>query len=57
MFKINLRNGKSFTCHSNITVFEAAKKNGIILEHSCLKVSCKSCAVRIESGTTLENIL
>jgi ferredoxin len=36
MFKINLKNGKSFTCDSNTTVFEAAKNNGITLEHSCL---------------------
>ena len=52
MFKIKLKNGKSFSCDSNTTVFEAAKNNGIILEHSCLTARCRSCAVQVESGTT-----
>lgn len=52
MFNIKLNNGKSFTCDSNTTVFEAAKSNGIILEHSCLNARCRSCAVQVESGTT-----
>lgn len=52
MFQITLKNGKSFTCDSNTTIFEAAKSNGIILEHSCLSARCRSCAVRIEAGTT-----
>lgn len=52
MFQITLKNGKSFTCDSNTTIFEAAKCNGITLEHSCLSARCRSCAVRIEEGTT-----
>ena len=52
MFNIKLNNGKSFFCDSNTTVFEAAKSNGIILEHSCLNARCRSCAVQVESGTT-----
>jgi CDP-4-dehydro-6-deoxyglucose reductase len=52
MFNIKLKNGKSFNCDSNTTVFEAAKNNGIILEHSCLTARCRSCAVQVESGTT-----
>lgn len=56
MFSIRLNNGKSFTCDSNTTVFEAAKKNGIILEHSCLTARCRSCAVRVESGTTIDKL-
>ena len=52
MFQISLKNGKLFTCDSNTTIFEAAKNNGIILEHSCLTARCRSCAVQVESGTT-----
>jgi CDP-4-dehydro-6-deoxyglucose reductase len=56
MFNIKLKNGKLFTCDSNTTVFEAAKKNGIILEHSCLTARCRSCAVQVESGTTIDKL-
>jgi CDP-4-dehydro-6-deoxyglucose reductase len=52
MYDILLNNGKSFSCDSKTTVFEAAKSNGIILEHSCLNARCRSCAVQVESGTT-----
>ena len=52
MFKITLKNKKSFICDSNTTIFEAAKNNGIILEHSCLTARCRSCAVQLETGTT-----
>ncbi len=54
MFHITLKNGKSFSCETNDTIFEGAKKNGIILEHSCLSARCRSCAVQIESGTVKE---
>lgn len=56
MFNIKLRNGKSFNCDSNTTIFEAAKNNGIILEHSCLTARCRSCAVKVESGTTINKL-
>ncbi|MCF8342618.1 MAG: 2Fe-2S iron-sulfur cluster binding domain-containing protein [Chitinophagaceae bacterium] len=54
MFKITLKNGKFFTCGSNSTIFEAAKSNGILLEHSCLLARCRSCAVQIEKGSTCD---
>lgn len=54
MFQVTLKNGKSFSCETNFTIFEGAKKNGIILEHSCLSARCRSCAVQIESGTVME---
>jgi CDP-4-dehydro-6-deoxyglucose reductase len=56
MYNINLKNGKSFTCDANTTIFEAAKSKGIILEHSCLTARCRSCAVQIESGTTIDKL-
>jgi CDP-4-dehydro-6-deoxyglucose reductase len=54
MFRITLKNGKHFYCAPNSTIFEAAKSCGVILEHSCLSARCRSCAVRIESGTTVD---
>jgi CDP-4-dehydro-6-deoxyglucose reductase len=56
VFNIKLKNSKSFTCDSNTTIFEAAKNNGIILEHSCLTARCRSCAVQVESGTTIDKL-
>jgi CDP-4-dehydro-6-deoxyglucose reductase len=56
VFNIKLKNGKSFNCDSNTTIFEAAKNNSIILEHSCLTARCRSCAVLIESGTTIDKL-
>lgn len=56
MFQITLKNGKSFSCDANTTIFEAAKTNGIILEHSCLSARCRSCIVQVESGTTTDKL-
>ena len=56
MFKITLKNGKSFLCGKSSTIFEAAKKNGIILEHSCLIARCRNCVVQIEAGNTIDKL-
>ena len=32
MFQIKLKNDKSFTCDKDSTIFEAAKKNNIVLK-------------------------
>tara|TARA_A100001011_G_scaffold385272_1_gene459000 strand:- start:859 stop:1845 length:987 start_codon:yes stop_codon:yes gene_type:complete len=53
MFEIKLKNNKSFTCDKDSTIFEAAKKSDIILEHSCLSSRCRSCVVKILSGKTI----
>ena len=53
MFKINLKNNKTFTCDKDSTIFEAAKKSNIILEHSCLSSRCRSCVVKVLSGKTI----
>ena len=61
MFDVLLKNNKSFSCDNNLTIFEGAKKAGVILEHSCLKGRCRSCIVKVISGKTKnleeENIL
>jgi CDP-4-dehydro-6-deoxyglucose reductase, E3 len=54
MYKVILKNGKSFNCDSNTTIFEAAKQNGIVLEHSCLAARCRSCAVLVKQGSTVD---
>ena len=53
MFLIKLKNNKTFTCDKDSTIFEAAKKNNIVLEHSCLSSRCRSCVVKIISGNTI----
>ena len=53
MFLIKLKNDKTFTCDKNSTIFEAAKKNDIVLEHSCLSSRCRSCVVKVLSGKTI----
>ena len=54
MFKIKLKNNKTFTCDKDSTIFEAAKNNNINLEHSCLSSRCRSCIVKVVSGTTID---
>lgn len=56
MFKIRLKNNKVFNCDENTTIFEAAKSNGIALEHSCLKARCRSCVVQVTEGTTKDKL-
>ena len=53
MFQIKLKNNKTFSCDENSTIFEAAKKNNITLEHSCLGARCRSCIVKVISGSTI----
>ena len=53
MFKISLKNNKSFICDTESTIFEAAKNNNIILEHSCLSSRCRTCVVKVTSGDTI----
>ena len=53
MYQIKLRNNKTFTCDKDSTIFEAAKKNKINLEHSCLSARCRSCVVKVISGNTI----
>ena len=53
MFKIKLKDNKTFTCDKDSTIFEAAKKSNIVLEHSCLSSRCRSCVVKVLSGNTI----
>jgi CDP-4-dehydro-6-deoxyglucose reductase, E3 len=53
MFDVILKNNKSFSCDSHTTIFDAAKKAGIVLDHSCLNARCSSCIVKVLSGNTI----
>ncbi|MBB6458889.1 FAD-binding oxidoreductase [Flammeovirga kamogawensis] len=54
MYIITLKNNKSFICDKNETIFDAAKKNNIYLEHSCLKARCSACKVKVLDGQTIQ---
>jgi CDP-4-dehydro-6-deoxyglucose reductase len=54
MFQIKLKNNKTFTCSKDLTIFEAARQNNISLEHSCLSARCRSCIVKVVSGSTTD---
>ena len=54
MFEIKLKNNKIFTCDKDSTIFDAAKKAGIILDHSCLNARCRSCIVKVTAGSVEE---
>ena len=56
MFQITLKNGKKFTCNSSTTIYEAARNNGITLNHSCLTARCRSCVVQIKSGSKIDKL-
>ncbi|MDP2420237.1 FAD-binding oxidoreductase [Sediminibacterium sp.] len=56
MHRIRLKNGKTFLCDENATIFDAAKSSGILLEHSCLTARCRSCVVRIIEGSTKDKL-
>ena len=52
MYKISLRNNKIFSCGENENLIEAARRAGIMLDHSCLSGRCSSCKTKVESGSS-----
>ena len=50
MFKISLKNNKIFSCGENENLVEAARKSGVILDHSCLSGRCSSCKIKVKDG-------
>jgi CDP-4-dehydro-6-deoxyglucose reductase len=51
--KILLSNNKFFKCDKEQTIFESANASGLNLEHSCLSGRCRSCLVKVISGSTI----
>jgi CDP-4-dehydro-6-deoxyglucose reductase len=52
MFSIQLKGGKTIQSNQGETIFNAAQRNGITLEHSCLTAQCESCRCKLLSGNT-----
>lgn len=52
MYKISLKNDKTFFCPSGTTIFDAARNENVNLDHSCLNARCRSCVAKITSGYT-----
>lgn len=53
MPKITLKNGIKFECARNQIILEAAKLNGIAIEHSCRTGRCGVCATTVLSGDSV----
>jgi CDP-4-dehydro-6-deoxyglucose reductase len=53
IYQIKLRNNKTFTCEFSETIIEAALKNEVFLDHSCLTGRCSSCKFKVIKGETL----
>jgi CDP-4-dehydro-6-deoxyglucose reductase, E3 len=51
--KIVLSNNKYFECDKEQTIFESASTSGLNLQHSCLSGRCRSCVVKVVSGSTI----
>jgi CDP-4-dehydro-6-deoxyglucose reductase len=54
LFKIRLKNNKTFECAQDTTILNAAKNAGIVIEHSCLVARCRSCVAKVLDGKTVE---
>ena len=50
MFKILLKNNKTFFCSKDKSILESAQNSKINLEYSCLKARCRSCMVKVLEG-------
>ncbi|HTF94761.1 MAG TPA: FAD-binding oxidoreductase [Cellvibrio sp.] len=52
MSVVTLGNAKQFVCADDISILDAAKAQGIILEHSCRTGRCGVCKAKVIQGTT-----
>ncbi|SIS84571.1 FAD-binding oxidoreductase [Belliella pelovolcani] len=53
MFKVFLKDNTSFECESGDTIVNAAMKNGVFLDHSCLSGRCSSCKFKVIKGDSI----
>lgn len=49
-----LSNGKSFPCEQTVSILEAAKTAGLVLEHSCRNGRCGVCKAKVLKGNSLQ---
>ena len=48
-----LSNGKTFEASAEVSLLDAAKASGLVLEHSCRNGRCGSCKAELLSGTVM----
>lgn len=53
MFAVNLANGHSFVASADETLLDAARRQGLVLEHSCRTGRCGVCKAPVLAGDTL----
>lgn len=49
---VRLSNAKNFTASTDVSILEAGRVAGVVLEHSCRNGQCGVCKVRVRSGET-----
>jgi len=52
MFVVTLSNGRHFDNPADSSILDAARSNGIVLEHSCRTGRCGACKATVLAGTT-----
>jgi CDP-4-dehydro-6-deoxyglucose reductase len=53
MATVTLSNSKTFDASPDVSLLDAAKDAGIVLEHSCRSGRCRSCKAQVVSGSTI----
>lgn len=54
MTLVRLVNDKTFEASIDVSILDAARAAGIVLEHSCRTGRCGTCKARVTQGTTVE---
>lgn len=52
MFEVTLANGRTFDCAADETLLDAARRQGLVLEHSCRTGRCGVCKAPVLAGET-----
>jgi len=50
---VHLSNDKTFEAPSDVSLLDAARSAGLVLEHSCRSGRCRSCKAQVVSGRTI----
>jgi CDP-4-dehydro-6-deoxyglucose reductase, E3 len=50
---VHLTNQKSFEASPDVSILDAAKQAGLVLEHSCRSGRCRSCRTQVLAGTVI----
>ncbi|MES2825473.1 MAG: 2Fe-2S iron-sulfur cluster-binding protein [Pseudomonadota bacterium] len=52
MSVVTLANAKQFSCAADVTLLDAARAQGLVLEHSCRTGRCGACKAKVLTGNT-----